>query len=348
MDLLRLLFAALVLLAHAPEIADGNEFRELLFRLTHAISFGSLAVDGFFILSGYLIVRSWVTSPSLLAYLRRRVLRIVPGYLVAVLVSTLVIGLVAPAVPHFFRSLDKSYLMSILFLGHPLTPPVFPGLPVQLLNDALWTIGYEFRCYLLVPLFAAFGLLRRPFAWLAMTICVLGLTVAASLRVLPEWRNHMLVVGNPQHVYRLTASFMVGGCFYLFRPHIRFTRGISIAAALAIVLSRWTPHLFETVLIVAGAYLIFHLTSLRSDLLARHYRFPDVSYGLYLYGWPVESLLLWYFPLHPWRVFVAALVCCLFLGWLSWEAIEKPALRLKVGRAVDGFRLRHTQSSAHT
>ena len=91
MDLMRVLFASLVLLAHAPEIADGNESREIFFRLTHAMSFGSLGVDGFFLLSGFLIVRSWETNSDHLDYLRRRVLRIVPGYLVAVLASTIAV-----------------------------------------------------------------------------------------------------------------------------------------------------------------------------------------------------------------------------------------------------------------
>ena len=93
-DLLRILFATLVLLSHAPEITDGNASRELFHRLTRTpITFGLLGVDGFFVLSGYLIVQSWLGDPEFLNFLRKRVLRIVPGYLVAVVVSTAAVGL---------------------------------------------------------------------------------------------------------------------------------------------------------------------------------------------------------------------------------------------------------------
>src|ERR1700740_34366 len=89
-DLLRIIFATLVLLSHAPEITDGNASRELFHRFTGApMTFGTLGVDGCFILSGYLIVQSWLGDPELINFLRKRVLRIVPGYLVAVVLSTL-------------------------------------------------------------------------------------------------------------------------------------------------------------------------------------------------------------------------------------------------------------------
>src|ERR1700733_11516931 len=83
-DLLRIVFATLVLLSHAPEVMDGNRSREIFSRVTHTSnSFGEFAVDGFFLLSGFLILKSWQRHPSLPDYLRNRFFRIVPGYLVA-------------------------------------------------------------------------------------------------------------------------------------------------------------------------------------------------------------------------------------------------------------------------
>jgi peptidoglycan/LPS O-acetylase OafA/YrhL len=94
---LRILFATLVILSHAQEIPTGDRAAEFLSRLTRRyLTFGDLAVDGFFLLSGYLIVKSWQYDPEPINYLRKRVLRIVPGYLVAVFLSTVVVGLLAP------------------------------------------------------------------------------------------------------------------------------------------------------------------------------------------------------------------------------------------------------------
>lgn len=69
-NLLRLIFAVLVLLAHSPEIVDGNRDRELLTMLGGILSFGELAVDGFFLLSGYLIMQSWNNHPHALPFLK--------------------------------------------------------------------------------------------------------------------------------------------------------------------------------------------------------------------------------------------------------------------------------------
>ena len=73
-------------------------------------------MDGFFVLSGYLIVQSWLGDPEFFNFLRKRVLRIVPGYLVAVVVSTVAVGLLAPGVAHFFRGLDVQFFKSVVLL----------------------------------------------------------------------------------------------------------------------------------------------------------------------------------------------------------------------------------------
>src|SRR5579863_1616176 len=80
---LRLLFAALVILSHSSELIDGNRSREILTRIFGTMSFAQLAVDSFFLISGYLITRSWILSESNSEYLIKRVMRIYPGYLVA-------------------------------------------------------------------------------------------------------------------------------------------------------------------------------------------------------------------------------------------------------------------------
>src|SRR5665213_15113 len=201
MDIMRIVFAACVLLSHAPEVTDGNPSREIFYRLTHAMTFGDFGVDGFFLLSGFLIVKSWQTTPDLLDYLYKRVLRIVPGYLVAVLLSTLVLGLVAPAIPRFFAHLGTRFLASVLLLSAPITPDVCPGSHYHLVNGSLWTIAYEFRCYILVALFGVCGLLRRPFVWLAVTLLLLYTSISPGLQKLFYWHTHYLLTGAPQNIY---------------------------------------------------------------------------------------------------------------------------------------------------
>jgi peptidoglycan/LPS O-acetylase OafA/YrhL len=295
------------------------------------MTFGTLGVDGFFVLSGYLIVQSWLGDPEFFNFLRKRVLRIVPGYLVAAVISTVAVGLLAPAVPHFFRGLGIQFLKSIALLSSPATPPVFPGQPYAMVNGAMWTIGYEFRCYLLVALLGLCGLLRRPIPMLVLTALLLSaLLFPAAFGRMHRPRHMEAFVGQPVFFFRLTAVYLVGCCFYLFRHRISFRPLFAVIATVIMTVSFiFAPTQAELAMVVCGAYLMFYLGQMHLPWLSGMNRFPDISYGIYLYGWPVESLWIWFHRGSPWITFAASTVLCFGLGWLSWHFIERPALTLK-------------------
>ena len=316
MDLLRVLLALCVLLAHAPELTDGNNTRELLARITHtSFTFGELGVHGFFLLSGFLIVQSWEHHPELFNFLWKRVLRILPGYLVAALLSTLVVGLLAPGVPHFFQQIRwPALLISLLRLSVPATPLVFPGLPFGLVNGSLWTITHEFRCYLLVALLGMCGVIRRSGLWLLITVLLTVLSFTRHLKnVHPE----------------LLATFFIGACFYLFRAHIQFRHVFAVVAAIAMATMALNARTIKFGVVLFGGYLLFYFVQGRATQPTFRKAFPDVSYGIYLYGWPLESLWIWYFRGSPWVAVLVSIPACIFLGWVSWECVERPMLKLK-------------------
>jgi peptidoglycan/LPS O-acetylase OafA/YrhL len=59
-------------------------------------------------------------------------------------------------------------------------------------------------------------------------------------------------------------------------------------------------------------------------------RFGDLSYGLYIYGWPVEQTVLYLRPDASWlELFLLAYPATAAVAFLSWHLVEKRALRLK-------------------
>jgi peptidoglycan/LPS O-acetylase OafA/YrhL len=290
-----------------------------------------LAVDGFFLLSGFLIARSWDHDPELLNFLRKRLLRIVPGYLVAVILSTIAVGLLAPGVPHFFSHFNLHFPYSVVLLGSPDTPPVLPGIHYSLSNGALWTINYEFRCYLLVAALGMLGLFRRPAIWMSLTVILLaGMSMPGLIDQIP-WSVHLNpALGSPTQNFRLVATYFVGVCFYLFEKRIAFRPRYAVTVGLLFILvDVFATRFLETALVLAGAYLMFYAGQSATGRKLHFKWLPDISYGIYVYGWPVEALWIWFHHGSPWVTFIAALAITIPLGWLSWHFVERPMLALK-------------------
>jgi peptidoglycan/LPS O-acetylase OafA/YrhL len=294
-----------------------------------------VGVDGFFLLSGYLITKSFLNSKTYTDYLLKRILRIVPGYFVAFWISFLFVGWLGGGTP--FTMLRDNWLKPVLhlaFLGDPYVDGVFHGLPFAYVNGSMWTIGYEFRCYLLVALLGALGLLHRRAIYIAIPALLIpiGLTHLLSLHF-PYESNlpYYVVTGTLANDARFIAVFLCGGAFYLFRDKVVYSPLGATLAAILLGPALFIPWLSEVALTVLGGYLLFWFAlCVTSKRLARVGNGIDLSYGMYLYAWPIQILLIWYFPhISPWIVFVIATPLSALCGYVSWTVVEKPFLNLK-------------------
>jgi peptidoglycan/LPS O-acetylase OafA/YrhL len=328
-NFLRLFLALLVLLSHSPELVDGNPNRELLFRMFGTVTFGQLAVDGFFLLSGYLIVQSWHLNPQIGLFLKKRMLRIYPGFIIASLISGLVVGpLGSDAAKYFSDFWISGFVKGMALLQMPVTPPAFVGRPHPHVNGSMWTISLEFTCYLLVAVLGVAKVVKRRHLLLGITVGIFAMLIAQKLgTALPflrtTWHNELL---------RLSSFFFAGGCFFLYKERIKFTRRTAFVAAVILFAAMFSLNAAELALATLGAYLLFYVafTPIRMIAAFSNPHVPDVSYGVYLYGWPIQKLLLWYFPtMSPWPHFMLATSICLFLGVVSWYTVEKPFMKLK-------------------
>jgi peptidoglycan/LPS O-acetylase OafA/YrhL len=328
---LRLLFAALVVVSHSPQLVDGNRSREILMQIFGTMSFGEIAVDGFFLISGFLITKSFIESRSTWSYLIKRFLRIVPGYLVSFWFCVLII---APFVVADGSVLSAetitSQILRTLRLASPDVPGVFQGLPYPMLNGSMWTIAYEFRCYIAA---AAFGLLGvyNPRYRLSVLVAV---TTLLFLHATGAMRNVHLagagIIGSADQDTRFAAVFGVGALYFLYRDKVPLTGiGAMVAASLLTILL-FSRHLAEPAYSILGGYLIFWFAfKIRFLRASRFNNHADISYGLYLYAFPVQNLIIWANSnINPWILCFMTLLGASSLGYLSWTFVERPALQL--------------------
>ena len=331
LNLFRLVFAVLVIFSHSFELIDTCADREPLVRIFQTISFGTFAVNGFFLLSGYLIVHSWESDPRPLSFLRKRILRIYPGFIVAFLVCVLVVGPLGSNAALYFHQIHLPKIFEgMIMLQRPETPSVFAGQPYDSTNGAMWTIHHEFACYITVLIFGVFRLFGRRSIWLVagLTLALLHLigmqTPSGSVNL---WSHNVRL---DRQFFHLGNYFFAGGCFRLFRDRITFNW--KFASVCLVLLPLGVGSFIGTALLlpVIMGYLLFFFGFMPIRILSGFERFPDISYGVYLYGWPVQKLILWYCPIaSPWALFPLACVGAFALGLISWIYIEKPFLRFK-------------------
>ena len=324
-DLLRYVLASMVFLFHV-HVLSGEQGLAFLSRYVSA----DLAVKGFFVVSGYLIFRSFEASRSVADYLEKRVRRIYPGYACVILVSALM-GLVVTQLrwsDYISMPLLKYLAANLVFLNFlaPNLPGVFSGNLFQTVNGALWTLKIEVAFYLLVPLIAIlfhrFGFVR-----------VLAVLYVMSVIYLLAFEFMAQRTGRP--VFDMLARqlpgqltyFLIGGAF-----HYRET-----------LLSRRT----WPIVILSGLWLLFGsgpleaiLTPICLGLVVMHFamgiptlanfgRYGDLSYGIYIIHFPLLQVLVWtgFFSRSPEIAFIVAIVVINLLAWLLWHLVERRWLR---------------------
>jgi peptidoglycan/LPS O-acetylase OafA/YrhL len=347
LPMLRMLLALAVVVTHAHVVLKGEVWGEdpLAVLTNDQITAGTAAVAGFFILSGYLVTQSWDLGRGFLDYMRKRLVRIYPGYLVAAGLGFLVIGPLGTAgagAPlgewgRYFGEVDWGQaLLQWVTLGEPYLGNTFVTEPIAgCINASLWSIRHEFACYLLVPLLGATGLLASRAGLLRLFAGVYGLYAAQEFlkwQVIPTgvlggWFNEGMLL-------MLLSNFLAGVVVYRWRDRILRSRTLFLGCvALLLGAMQWWRG-FGWLMPTVGAYLLFYVAFSRSvstHALYERWIKDDLSYGLYLYHWPVQMLLVRFLApwLDFWSLFGASLVFSLVLARLSWRWIESPALRWK-------------------
>lgn len=327
---LRLIFASLVILSHSPELIDGNATREILHQLFGTMTFGGLAVDGFFLISGYLITASYQNSRSLLQYFAKRIYRIYPGFIIASLVSIFIFAPLSGGVGLItnLALIDLIKIpIKILFLQTPWVDGAFSTNEVKVLNGSLWTIQYEFFCYICIPLLL---LLVKKHKFLLVP------TLASMIYLYCSITHMHFVINQTMHISlffiaRFIVAFSVGMSFYLYKDRIAWNKKISAFCGILMVACLLNMHLAELGSIFFGGYLMFNLAlNYKNQLLNSIGSTNDISYGVYLYAFPFQNLMIQYnSQITPWQLTSYSILFAYLAGFVSWNLVEKPFIALK-------------------
>lgn len=329
-NFLRFWLAWVVILSHSFELIDGNRSRELLTQLFGTWSFGELAVNAFFLMSGYFIAQSWVAAPQVGIFMRKRLLRLLPGFIVAVLISIFIVGPLGS--PTFWDQFPHWRFWPGLLVLHFNPPYSFPGWPYPMINGPLWTLHFEYMCYWLVVALGILGCVQRPRVLLGLFLTLLLAWMAVRYVQASHWRPvtraGFLAWNMGGHYVRLTALFVGGMLWFNWQHKLRLNAlTLLIATALFVLLMfRYNG----AVLAMLPLAVMLHWIGYKPLPALRIFQGADLSYGMYLYAWPIQKLLLFYgVTRDPWVLTVWTTLLSIIAGWLSWTLVEKPFLRRK-------------------
>jgi peptidoglycan/LPS O-acetylase OafA/YrhL len=335
-DVLRLLLAVMVIVTHSFDLTCHAE-EEWLYRLTDGqLVFSYIGVRGFFVISGLLVAQSLFASSSWKSYLLKRCLRIFPALIVVILLSAFVLGPLITALPvseYFSVPMLYDYLRNIyLYDYRKALPGVFESNPYSFsVNGSLWTLRYEFTMYLGLLAAYALGVFRR---W-PLLIWLFALLFASRLLfyLWPRFSGAVLPYANLvlSDTLDLAIYFAAGVMLFYYKDRMRYTPLIFFAVLTAWLASFFTSHAMLFTYLCLPYLVIYAGLGSWGKSLHPFGKGNDISYGMYIYAFPVQQFIIWYTGGETgivWLMILSVIITMPF-AVASWFLVERPALRLK-------------------
>ncbi len=278
-------------------------------------------VPAFFALSGFLVAGS-LSRNDIASFLTLRVIRIFPALVAEVFLSALLIGAIFTQLPlseYFTSSEFFEYFLNTLGWIHYRLPGVFADSPAATyVNIQLWTVPFELQCYIILSAAALAGLTRRP---RLSFFLILFFIASVAFQGNPDFTLEDSASGR-----MVVLSFLFGVLLFLMKEKIAFSFRL-FALAVAV----WSFSIYrrdgELIAALPVAYITVYIGVLNPKWPGIS-KAADYSYGLYLYGFPVQQVVTAMFPDHRiWYVnFALSLVLAGFFAFLSWHLLEKKVL----------------------
>ena len=332
-NLIRIAAALAVLVSHSFVLAmGGRAVRPLSTSL--GMEIGDIAVDVFFITSGFLVTGSLLTRQRTIEFAWARALRIYPALLLVVLVTVFVLGPLFTSLPlsaYLSDSTTYSYWAkcSTLFggIGYRL-PGVFDDNPHKSwVNMSLWTLPYEVWMYAILAVGWLVLRIARQYRSEAFALGVIIYAVLCGSYVLA---SRCFDLAPESDFARFSFMFFTGATFYVLKEHVVLSRSLFWLILIMLFFSLWHQRVFSAVYILSLAYLVLFFAYVPSGVIRKYNVLGDYSYGMYIYAYPVQQSVAALLP----GVSVLAMILIsagptIFLAVMSWHFLERRALALK-------------------
>lgn len=323
-DFVRLALAIGILLVHVAGVSGGSF--DFIFRVLN----GDSIVKCFFVISGYLVTKSYYREQGSFFFIKRA-LRVLPGYYVALL-FLFILGTILTSMPLAEFLKDRNTLSYIFYNAitlnfmQPWLPGVFEHNPLRAMNGSLWTIKSEIILYISMPIY--YYLYKRlpivTYLFIS-TASLLWIYYFSFVHVVPASRTLVMqFIG--------LASFYYGGSLFAslkVDESKAVTTVMIVSVLLYASLSRYAEVKFiiEVPLIVSLVLFVCNVIPGFANLE----KVGDLSYGVYLYNFPVIQILCNYgiFRDRPYLGLVLSIAITLMMACMSWYMVEKRCLGLK-------------------
>lgn len=330
-NIIRLVAALMVIYVHSFTIFKINIDEPIAKILHSGVGLGEFAVYVFFVISGFLITASFTRQANNLRYFKARILRIYPGLIVVMLLTAFVVG------PLFSNLGFQDYLRQFQVYLYPLkaiplvtTTSFLPGLFTEnhfanAVNGSLWTLFWEFLCYIGVAVLGNLKLLNKTTIYILL---LFGTICSTILEFLPQenFIVHSLVIIVP-----MLLAFLAGMLFYFMKSSIQFEGKWIALAFVSYVLFSNSNLAFTSLYILPLAYLVFALSYSKGVRLYKFGSKYDISYGTYIYAFLIQQIIYQLTGgVLPFALNVLlSMLLTLPFAFLSFVCIEKPMMRFK-------------------
>ena len=332
LGVMRLILALAVLVSHSVFLTTGDGALEPIYRWTN-YTLGQHGVQVFFFLSGILVAQSLYQSRDVRDYVTARALRVFPALIVCVLATALIIGpwLTTLAGAAYLKDMGvAAYIVKTISLisGSGQLPGLFKSNPVsRLVNTSVWTLKYEVMCYAILAVIGWVAI--KTNRWREVSAAAIAVWLAVVLYKPTGLELHGGQKTTLQVLQYFTIFFGAGAAAFVLRRFIPIHAAVLVplGAMFAVAIGGRFQELAAALFL---GYLALWLATFRFGPLRTFTNGNDYSYATYLFHMPVAQVVLHVWPdMHVVPLILATTGIVIWLAYLSWELIERPALDLR-------------------